>query len=457
LNAPLRHNAGLREIAALLDDRPGEQIFQVDRRVFTDPDVYEAEVRYVFEATWNFVGLESQIPEPDAFLTTYIGRHPILLTRSKDEKIKCLLNTCRHRGTIVCPFKSGRRKLHVCRYHGWSYDSSGRNVAIPELATGQYPQAFNNADHDLLHVARLDTYRGFIFASLSENVPPLHEYLGETKSFLDLVIDQSPSGQVEFVPGESTYTFDANWKLQFENGLDYYHFGATHGSYVDIMKRRPASASSKAGLVSERSTEEEGQGSFSFEHGHAVNWSIKQNPLYGRPLACDPHEFEDTRRRVGPERAKWMLRQRNLTIFPNLQVIDILSAQVRTWRPLAPNKTEMISHCLAPVGESAAARAIRIRNYEDFFNPTGLASSDDNVMYEFCQSGYEAEQAGYTQGYLRGAGTNQSGRSRHAEELGVAPSEFSYGKVTFGGETNFYSGYREWKRLLERAATRIVL
>jgi benzoate/toluate 1,2-dioxygenase alpha subunit/2,4,5-trichlorophenoxyacetic acid oxygenase 1 len=261
---------------------------------------------------------------------------------------------------------------------------------------------------------------------------------------------------VEFVPGESTYTFDANWKLQFENGLDYYHFGATHGSYVDIMKRRPTHASSKAGLVTENAAEEEGQGSFSFEHGHAVNWSIKRNPLYGRPLAYDPRQLEETRRRVGAERAKWMLRQRNLTIFPNLQVIDILSAQVRTWRPLAANKTEMVSHCLAPVGESAAARAIRIRNYEDFFNPTGLASSDDNVMYEFCQSGYEAEQAGYTQGYLRGAGANQNGRSRHAEELGVSPSEFSYGAVTFGGETNFYSGYREWKRLLERAASRIV-
>ena len=56
-----------------------------------------------------------------------------------------------------------------------------------------------------------------------------------------------------------------------------------------------------------------------------------------------------------------MLRQRNLTIFPNLQVIDISSAQLRTWRPLAANKTEMVSHCLAPMGEPAAARALRAR------------------------------------------------------------------------------------------------
>jgi benzoate/toluate 1,2-dioxygenase alpha subunit/2,4,5-trichlorophenoxyacetic acid oxygenase 1 len=347
--------------------------------------------------------------------------------------------------------------LHVCRYHAWSYDSAGLNVAIPERAAGQYPEAFDDADHNLIPVARLDSYRGFIFASLSPDVPELDEFLGETKPFLDLVIDQSPTGQLELVPGEVAYTFDANWKLQFENGLDYYHFGATHASYVDILKKRAAVAGADAGFSKEDPSEVEGQGSFSFDHGHAVNWSIKHTQLYGRPLASDPAILDAAQRRVGPERAKWMLRQRNLTIFPNLQVIDISSAQIRTWRPLAANKTEMVSHCLAPVGEPAAARALRIRNYEDFFNPAGLASSDDNVMYEFCQSGYEAQQAGPTQGYLRGAAGAGPENGRHAAELGVSPAEKAFGTVAFGDETNFYAGYREWRRLMERAASKAMI
>ena len=454
MNAPLRHDTALRAIAALVDDRPRERVFQVDRRVFTDPAVYEAEVRHVFEATWNFIGLETQVANADDFVTTHIGRHPILLTRDRTGAINAFLNTCRHRGTMVCPFKSGRRALHVCRYHGWSYDSAGRNVAIPERDAGQYPDAFASADHDLIRVAKLGSYRGFIFASLSADVPPLDTYLGEARRFLDLVIDQSSSGQVEFVPGGSTYTFDANWKLQFENGLDYYHFAATHGSYVDILKRRPAHASSRAGLPDAPGREVEGQGSFNFEHGHAVNWSIKNTQLYGRPLSASPVELDEVRARVGGDRATWMLRQRNLTIFPNLQVIDILSAQVRTWRPLAPDKTEMVSHCLAPVGESDKSRELRIRNYEDFFNATGLASSDDNVMYEFCQAGYDAGTAGPTQGYLRGLGAADGGTSAHAAELGVTPHEWSFGTTGFGGETNFHPGYREWKRLLERAAAK---
>jgi benzoate/toluate 1,2-dioxygenase alpha subunit/2,4,5-trichlorophenoxyacetic acid oxygenase 1 len=457
MNPRIRHDTNLHAIAGLVDDRPAEHIFQINRRAFIDPEVYEAEMKHIFEATWVFVGLESQIPNPHDFITTYIGRHPVLLSRDKDNKIHCLLNTCRHRGTMVCPFKHGNRKLHVCRYHAWSYDSGGRNVAIPERAAGQYPAAFDHADHDLIQVARLDSYRGFIFASLAADVPELDDFLGEAKLFLDLVIDQSPTGQLEVVPGEVTYTFDANWKLQFENGLDYYHFGATHASYVDILKKRAAVAPADAGFSKEDASEGEAQGSFNFDHGHAVNWSIKQTALYGRPLASDQKSLEAARSRVGPERVKWMLRQRNLTIFPNLQVIDISSAQIRTWRPLAANKTEMVSHCLAPVGEPAAARALRIRNYEDFFNPTGLASSDDNVMYEFCQSGYEAEHAGATQGYLRGAAGPGTNNGRYSAELGVSPAESTVGSVSFGGETNFYAGYREWRRLMERAAAKAII
>jgi benzoate/toluate 1,2-dioxygenase alpha subunit/2,4,5-trichlorophenoxyacetic acid oxygenase 1 len=97
---------------------------------------------------------------------------------------------------------------------------------------------------------------------------------------------------------------------------------------------------------------------------------------------------------------------------------------------------------------------MRIRNYEDFFNPTGLASSDDNVMYEFCQTGYDA-QAGFTQGYLRGAEAGPGvGDSPHAAELGISAEEWSFGTVAFGTETNFYAGYREWRRLLQLAAQR---
>ncbi|WP_225703536.1 aromatic ring-hydroxylating oxygenase subunit alpha [Bradyrhizobium cenepequi] len=434
----------------LIDDRPSDKAFHVSRDAFTDPDVFELEMTRVFEATWSFVGLETQIPRPHDYITTFIGRQPVLLMRDGEGRIGCFLNTCRHRATMVCPFKRGRQKFHVCRYHGWAYDSAGRNTAVTDKADGQYPAGFDQADRNLLPVARLESYRGLIFASLSADVPSLYDYLDDARTFIDLVADQSPVGQLEFVPGDITYTFDANWKLQFENGLDYYHFNSTHSSYVDILAQRARSGDA-TGFTTELADEVEGQGSFNFRNGHAVNWSIKKQVRYGRALASDPAGLAEVRSRVGDIRLKWMLRQRNLTIFPNLQIIDISSAQLRTWRPLAVDKTEMTSHCLAPVGESAEARRFRIRAYEDFFNPSGLATSDDNVMYEFCQTGYAA-RAGHTLGHLRGLDRGQGTRGDHARELGIAPIDDAFGGSGFGGETNFHPGYREWRRLLEGGA-----
>ena len=262
-------------------------------------------------------------------------------------------------------------------------------------------------------------------------------------------MDQSPVGEIEFVPGDLVYTFQGNWKLQFENGLDYYHFQSTHSSYVDILAERV-----KAGTVEDvvLGTEETGQGSFSFTNGHAVNWSIHNEDRLGHPVLMEPGGLDGLRERVGATSAKWMVRQRNLTIFPNLQIIDIGAAQIRTWRPLAAGLTEMTSHCVGMVGESGEARRKRIRNYEDFFNPSGLATSDDNVMYELCQSGYAAAAAGPSEGYLRGMGAALDRAQPHADELGINPVESSFGSLGFGGETNFHPGYRELVRRLADAA-----
>jgi len=44
-----------------------------------------------------------------------------------------------------------------------------------------YPDSFDKeGSHDLTKIARLDSYRGFLFGSLNPDVTPLATYLGET-------------------------------------------------------------------------------------------------------------------------------------------------------------------------------------------------------------------------------------------------------------------------------------
>lgn len=434
----------------LVDDRPAEGVFRVHRQVYTDAEVFELEIARVFESTWVFVGLESEVEQPHDYITSTIGRQPILLMRDGDGNLSCYLNSCRHRGMLLCNAAKGSAKVHTCPYHGWVYSSGGDNLAVTDREQGHYPHAFTEQVLNLVTVARFDSYRGFLFASLSADVPTLAEHLGEALALLDLVADQAPNG-LEYVPGSVSYTYDGNWKLQFENGLDGYHFATTHASFVDIFRKReprqvPDYAADFAGgdgpVVS---------GTLSFPRGHAMSWSLGapgQGPE-GRPLPQDEELFKQVREQVGDERVGWMLRQRNLTIFPNLQIIDIQSLQVRSWQPLAVDKTRMHSHCLAPKGENSEARRFRIRQYEEFFNAGGLASSDDNVMYELNQAGLAATAAGVPEGFSRGIDAPVAD-SQHFAALGVdqANRTYSTGGMAFGDESAIHAGYREWRRLM---------
>lgn len=441
-------NAPLPDIDALVDDRPGDGVFRVRRDAFLDPALFELEMRHVFEGTWQFVGLESQVPRPHDYFTTTIGRQPVIVSRDGEGRLVCLLNSCRHRGAIVCPYRSGNTAHHVCRYHGWSYASSGRNVGITHREDGRYPAGFAGEDHDLVPAARIGNYKGFLFASLSPDVPPLAEHLGESRTFIDLVADQSPQG-LEALAGTITYTFEGNWKLQFENGLDFYHFASTHASYAEVAKHRQEKYGVEAGPRWSEA-EKSDQGTFIFGRGHAVMWSNRNSLRVVRPLAADPDAVAALTARVGETRARWMHLNRNLTVFPNMQLIDVTSLQLRVWRPISVDRTEMTSWCLAPIGEPAAARKRRIRQYEDFFNPTGLATSDDNVIYEWQQAGLSARAAGAAQGYLRGLGGSGSGPNAHTEELGFTPESWITGSFNMGSETCFHTGYREWLRLLRK-------
>ena len=68
--------------------------------------------------------------------------------------------------------------------------------------------------------------------------------------------------------------------------------------------------------------------------------------------------------------------------------MDQFGSQIRVLRPLSVNRTEVTIYCIAPKGEAADARARRIRQYEDFFNVSGMATPDDLEEFRACQQGY---------------------------------------------------------------------
>ncbi|MFM9851181.1 MAG: aromatic ring-hydroxylating oxygenase subunit alpha [Sphingomonadaceae bacterium] len=439
------------DIKALVDDRVGEGWFSVHRDAFTSDALFDHEIAHVFEGGWVFLGMACQAPGPHDFFTTTIGRTPVVVMRDGKGALGAFVNSCPHKGATICQTRRGHGRVHVCPYHSWTFDSAGRNVAVKAAKAGAYSPAFDAASHDLARLPAFADYRGFLFGSLVETCP-IEEHLGEARHFLDVAADQGEDG-LELVPGEVIFTYDGNWKMQLENCADPYHFTSVHPSYVRLIEKRNAekidnavkSVWGKDAAWSEMTGGITG-GTFAFDEGHVVNWQII--PLSDAvPLA---ERAEALAQRYGKARRDWMVNMRNLTIFPNMQLAENASSQLRIIRPLAAGKTEMRTFCIAPKGESDGARAQRIRNYEDFFNPTGMATPDDAICYEAAQRGHGGSLSPWLLGYARGMQAMVAGGDAHAAQLPVNPARSVPSDSQLCDETLFHSYYRSWLARLQK-------
>ena len=103
-----------------LQDDPENGVFRCRRDIFTDADLFELEMKHIFEGNWIYLAHESQIPEINDYFTTYIGRQPIVITRTKDGSLNAVINACAHRGAMLCRRKHGNKGSFTCPFHGWT-------------------------------------------------------------------------------------------------------------------------------------------------------------------------------------------------------------------------------------------------------------------------------------------------------------------------------------------------
>ncbi|MFD1237407.1 SRPBCC family protein [Pseudonocardia benzenivorans] len=198
---------------------------EIDRSIFSDPEIFEQEMALIFGRSWLFLGHESQVPKKGDFFEAPMGRDNVLVVRQKDGGIKGLLNTCAHRGNAVCRADEGNAKNFMCTYHGWTYDIAGKLVGVPGLDE-LYHNDLDLRANGLREVAQLETYRGFVFATMDPTAPPLAEFLGRTGRLgIELLAGQ---GDMEVVPGVQKFVIPCNWKFAVDNLFDWYHPQITH-------------------------------------------------------------------------------------------------------------------------------------------------------------------------------------------------------------------------------------
>ena len=57
---------------------------RVHRSLYLDPEVFDLEMHKIFGGTWVYVGHDSLVPKPGDYITTRIGKQPVVLSRHAD-------------------------------------------------------------------------------------------------------------------------------------------------------------------------------------------------------------------------------------------------------------------------------------------------------------------------------------------------------------------------------------
>ena len=375
----------------VIDDREKGQ-FLLDRSVHVSEEVLRKEMTHIFSKCWIYVGHGSELKKPGDFQTRRVAGRPVIFARDQKGEVRCFFNTCRHRGAIVCADRSGNARRFMCVYHGWIYGNDGALARVP--GEDAYTEAFDKSTLGLKGPAKFENYRDFWFLNLDPNAVSLREYLGKTTEYIDLVVDQSPSGKMEILPGTQEYDVNANWKLMVENSVDDYHLPSTHSTWLNFMKNSGVRVEppKEAGLVlpTKGYAVDLGNGHFTTDNVNFRGRPVaKWIPLYGEDAKPEMDEIRaELVQRLGPERATRVAdTNRNLVIFPNLVINDGSSVTVRAFYPEGVDKMHVTAWALGPVEESETARARRLDAFLTFYGPGGFATPDDVEALEMVQKG----------------------------------------------------------------------
>ena len=404
-----------------------DQLVRSDRihtSLYTDPAIFEAEMDRIFSNTWVWVAHASEVPESGSFKMAHVGRQPVIVTRDREGQVHVLLNRCRHRAGSVCEERKGKTAGFVCRYHGWSYDLTGRLRGVPH-PSGYGPE-FNKGDYPLGSL-RVEEYAGMLFATLRHDIESLADYLGPARKWIDLFMKQGAGFGVA-AAGEHRFRFRGNWKIQLENTTDAYHFPIVHRSFItslDDATQDQFDVLRQGGWVED------------LGNGHSV--MVMMPHLVDLETGLDepvPERFQPLARELArdhaPEEVRRIVRAVggsgfNINLFPN---IACSMSFFRVLRPLAVDETEITHIALRMAGGPEAANRERLRLHEHFQGPMGFGTPDDAEGWERVQRGAAAGEDLWIM------------LNRGRDDLGTPTGS------DVSAETGMRAAYQMWKRMM---------
>ena len=389
---------------------------RVHKNLYIDPALFDLEIERIFGRAWIYVGHESQVKAAGDYITTTIGRQPVVMSRDAEGRVHVILNRCGHRGAKVLGDREGNAKIFRCCYHGWTFRPDGTLIGVP-MGSGYEGTGCDIKDprYGMQKVPRVELYRGFVFASLSPDGPDLVTYLGDAGTSIDNMVDRSPEGRLEVVGGCLRTVFRANWKIFLENLNDTMHPMVVHESSVKAgeiwaKEHLPEGAPDPLPI---RFTRNNGFPYAFWEkltlmghkNGHSYMGGIfpprRTDPVYLRYVAA-------MERAYGPERTEAILSvdRHNTIYYPNVSFQSGYQ-QVRIIRPLAVDRTQMDVYAFRLVGAPDEFYRHTLV-YANVVNaPSSIVMTDDHEAYNRVQEGLVAQASDWVS-LERDAGRDRS-------------------------------------------------
>lgn len=396
--------------------------------IYTDEEIYRREQEQIFAKCWQFVGMAAEVPEPNDFVTSWVGEEPVVITRDGEGKIHVMLNSCTHRGVKVCRAEKGSAKTFTCPYHGWTFRNNGKLTGVPRFQES-YHGELNRDEYNLIE-ARVENFHGLIFACFDPNAPSFDEFMGDMKWYLELAMNRTPGGW-EMIQGTEKLLVDANWKLQSDQFCgDNYHADYTHRSVLMIFPEADFRDDASNDNFTVRLPG--GHGFYRVDSVTTENPDAPEVAQYIRDVTAV------RKSRMDPERAAMLGDGTTciFNVFPNLSALSTPEfTQLRLNLPRGPGKQLLVFYLICDKEAPPAYKEAAARQSAFAFSASGVFELDDGTCWAEATSTMRgAIRSQKPLPYMMGSGREQP-RENRPGLFSEVPNE----DTVFG----FYRGWLE--------------
>jgi len=215
-------SAPARQRNAFVDRFPDLETGPIPTRPYYDPAFFALERDRIFRQSWLNVGRVEELRNPGDYVVRDIAMlaTSLLLVRAVDGSVQAFHNICTHRGNKLAWQHNGHAQGFACSFHGWTFDTFGNLVHVPD--EDQF-YALDKSCNGLVHL-QTAVWEGFIFVTFAAEPPQsLEEFLAE----MALDLKGYPFGKFTTC---FRYTGEvrANWKVFMDAFQEGYHVSYLH-------------------------------------------------------------------------------------------------------------------------------------------------------------------------------------------------------------------------------------